>query len=172
MALSKQEKKELIEAYTKNLKNSSMLFVLKPTGLNPISASDFKKKLYDNQSQFNVVKNTLFKIALNQTNTPINLDKGENAVVTSQGDLATIAKLVEEFIKSEEKVEFRQGLIEGKVITDVEFKSLANLPSREVLIAQVLSGMQGPITAFVRVLSGNISGFVNVVNAIKDRKQA
>lgn len=171
MPLSKQEKKELIDSYVENIEKSNMLFVLRPQGLNPVEASEFKKTLFDTEGSFNVVKNTLFKIALKNTNVGMELEEGENAVVFSEGDLSEVAKIVEEFIKGSKQVEFRQGLIEGKVISKEEFEELANLPSREVLLAQVLSGMEGPITGFVRVLAGNISGFINVVNAIQEQKQ-
>ncbi len=171
MPLSKKEKKELIDSYVENIEKSNMLFVLQPQGLNPVEASEFKKILYETQGTFNVVKNTLFKIALKNTEVGLNLEEGENAVVFSTGDSTEIAKIVEEFIKGSKQIEFRKGVVEGKIINKEEFEALASLPSREVLLAQVLSGMEGPITGFVRVLSGNIAGFINVVNSIKDQKQ-
>jgi large subunit ribosomal protein L10 len=60
----------------------------------------------------------------------------------------------------------------NKVLDIAAIKSLASLPSREVLLGQVLSAMNGVPTAFVRVLSGVTRNFLNVLNAIKDQKEA
>lgn len=170
MALSKAEKKALVEEYKQRLSDTDALFVMQPKGINPNEASELKKKLYDSNASFNVVKNSLFRIALKESNIELEVDEGENAVVFTEGDFSAVAKMLSDFISDTEKAEFRAGVIQQAVITKDQFIALSNLPSREVLLAQVLSGMQAPITGFVRVLNGNLSGLVNVINAIKDQK--
>ena len=64
------------------------------------------------------------------------------------------------------------GFVEGQEIDESQFQTLADLPSREVLLAQVLATMQAPISGFVRVAGGNLTGFMNVLNAIKNQKEA
>lgn len=171
MALTKTRKQELVEEYKAKIQNAKAMFVLKPQGITPNEASELKKQLYEQDSSFNVVKNTLFKIALKDANAEIELQDGENAVVFAGEDFPTVAKTVSEFIKNSKKAELKNGYVEGKLIDSAQFEMLSNLPSREVLIAQVLSTMQAPITSFVRVLNGNLVGFARVVNAIKEQKE-
>lgn len=172
MALTKQNKEDMIKGYAEKLEAAEAVFVVQPKGISPNEASEFKKVLNEKDASFNVVKNTLFKIAVEQSSKKITIGDGENAVVFTGGDAVDVAKALSDFIKDTEKVEFRMGFVEGQEIDESQFKTLADLPSREVLLAQLLATMQGPITGFVRVTGGNLTGFMNVLNAIKDQKEA
>ena len=88
----------------------------------------------------------------------------------SQEDPVTAAKVMNEYAVKYEKLQLKAGVVEGKVIDADGIKSLANLPSREVLIAQVLGGLNAPITGFVNVLSANMRGLVVALNAIAEKK--
>ncbi len=172
MALTKTQKKNLIKEYEKKIKSSTALFIVNPKGLTPNEVAKLKKELFDLESSFNVVKNSLFKIALENTGVSIEIDKGEHAVLFANiEDFTQAAKILADFMKETEQMEFRVGFIEGNVIDTDQFKQLAELPSREVLLATVLNTMQAPITSFVQVLNGNITNFMNVVNAIKNQKE-
>ncbi len=171
MALTKKEKKELLEQYKTKLENAKALFVINPKGLTPNQVSELKKQLFEINSSFNVVKNSIFKIALKEINIEIPIEKGEHAVLFANvEDFTSAAKILYEFMKEAEDLEFKVGFVEQNIINKIQFEELANLPSREVLIAQVLNVMQAPITGFVRVLNGNITQFINVINAIKEQK--
>lgn len=171
MAQTRKNKVALVEDYKAKIQNAKAMFVLKPQGITPNEASELKKKLYDQDSSFNVVKNTIFRIALKDAQAEIEVQDGENAVVFAGEDFPGVAKTISEFMKTSKKAELRNGLVEGKLIDSAQFEVLSNLPSREVLIAQVLATMQAPITSFVRVLNGNLVGFARVVNAIKEQKE-
>jgi large subunit ribosomal protein L10 len=69
-------------------------------------------------------------------------------------------------------LEIKAGLVEGKVIDADSVKALANLPSREVLIAKALGSMQAPITGFVNVLQGNIRNLVYALEAVRQQKES
>ncbi|MBD3279960.1 50S ribosomal protein L10 [Candidatus Dojkabacteria bacterium] len=172
MALTKKNKEDMIDEYSAKIEAAEAVFVVRPKGISPNEASDFKKILNEKDASFNVVKNTLFKIAVEKSDKKITIGDGENAVVFTGGDAVDVAKALSDFIKETEKVEFRMGFAEGQEIDQTQFKTYADLPSREVLLAQLLATMQGPITGFVRVANGNLSGFMNVLNAIKDQKDA
>ncbi len=79
-------------------------------------------------------------------------------------------KLVKGFSKKHEDIEFQGGILEGQIIDIEELKKLADLPSREELLAKVVGSLNAPISGFVNVLAGNLRGLVNVLNAIKDNK--
>lgn len=171
MPLSKQQKDSMLNEYTNKLDQSEAIFVIQPKGINPNEASEFKKILNQQNASFNVVKNSIFRIAVSKSQKKIEIGDGENAVIFSDTEAVEVAKALNEFIKETQKAEFRTGIVEGQVINQNQFKTLTDLPSREVLLAQVLATMQAPVSGFVRVLNGNLSGFVNVLNAIKDQKQ-
>ena len=82
------------------------------------------------------------------------------------------AKVLTEFAKSNDKLGIKMGVMGGKILDLDDIKALSALPSREVLLAQVLSTMNAVPTSFVRVLSGVVSNFMNVLQAIKEQKEA
>jgi large subunit ribosomal protein L10 len=77
-----------------------------------------------------------------------------------------------EFAKDNDKLEIKAGAMAGKVLSIDDIKALSALPSREALLAQVLSVMNGVPTSLVRVLNANISNLMNVLQAIKEKKEA
>jgi large subunit ribosomal protein L10 len=97
---------------------------------------------------------------------------GPNAVALGYGDPVVPAKIISEFAKDHDKLEVKAGMISRKVIGAEGVKSLANLPSKEVLVAQALGGLNAPITGFVNVLQGNIRNLVYALNAIAEKKTA
>ena len=88
----------------------------------------------------------------------------------SDSDPVAPAKVLSEYAKKYEKLELKVGVVEGKVIDLNGIKALAELPSREVLIARVLGGFNAPISGLVNVLNGNIRGLVVALNAIAEQK--
>ena len=97
---------------------------------------------------------------------------GPNAIALGYDDPVVPAKIISEFAKDHDKLEIKAGMISGKVIGAEGIKSLASLPSKEVLVAQVLGGLNAPITGLVNVLQGNIRNLVYALNAIAEKKTA
>jgi large subunit ribosomal protein L10 len=77
---------------------------------------------------------------------------------------------MKEFIKETEKAEFKEGYLEHKLISAEKVNDLADLPSRDVLLAQVLAQMNAPVSGFVNVLAGNVRNIVTVIDNIRDQK--
>ena len=98
--------------------------------------------------------------------------KGPSAVAFGTNDPVSAAKVTAEFAKTNDKLEIKAGIVDGKVISAEGVKSLAELPSREVLVAQVLGGFNAPIQGFANVLQGTIRGLAIVLNAIAEEKTA
>ncbi|MBE6928827.1 MAG: 50S ribosomal protein L10, partial [Ruminococcaceae bacterium] len=96
---------------------------------------------------------------------------GTTALAISPSDPVAAAKVLSEFAKkSNGSFTIKAGFVDGKVINADEVKALADLPSREVLVAQVLGGLNAPISGFVNVLNGNLRGLVVALNAIAEQK--
>ncbi|MDL2289634.1 50S ribosomal protein L10, partial [Clostridia bacterium OttesenSCG-928-F22] len=97
---------------------------------------------------------------------------GPTAVAFGLEDPVAPAKILNEYVTKIKKTELKAGVVEGKVIDANGVRALANLPSREVLLAKMLGSMNSPITGFVSVLSGTLRQLVTVLDAIKDTKEA
>lgn len=172
MAKSKQEKKRLIESYVGWLNDSPALFIVEPTKITPNDATELRKKLINLNASFNVVKNTLFKKALEQVgrSIPEETVEGENAIVFCKGEASESAKIVFDFMKENDKGSIKGGLLDGAQLSALDVEQLAKLPSREILLATTLAAFQAPISGFVNVLNANIVSFVNVLKNISDNK--
>jgi len=120
------------------------------------------------------VKNTLLSMAAKGTDVSVLNDafKGPNAIITSKDDAVAPAKVLVKFAKDNKKLEIKAAAMNGKVLSMDEIEALATMPSREIMLATVLSAMNAVPTSMVRVLSGVPSAFLNVVNAIKEQKEA
>jgi len=97
---------------------------------------------------------------------------GPNLVIFSNEDLVTPAKVMHEASKKYANLSIKLGIVEGNIVAAEKIKDLAELPPREVLVAQVLGTMQAPISSFVRVLNANITGFVRALDQIREKKEA
>ena len=82
------------------------------------------------------------------------------------------AKVLCEYAKKNDKLEIKAGFVEGKVVSTDEIKAIAELPSKEVLVAKLLGSMSSPLQGFVNVLNGNVSGLARVLNAYAEKKAA
>ena len=147
-------------------------------GLDVATDTQLRRELRAAGVQYKVVKNTMLRIAAKKAGIE-GLDshlEGTTAMAFSAEDAVAPAKVISEFIKKnklEDKgiLTIKVGMVEGKVIDVAGVKALANLPSREELVAKLLGSMNAPIANFVGVLSAVIRNFVGVVDAIREKKE-
>lgn len=173
MSKTKSQKKELISKYAEKLKSQNNFFIVKPLGINPNEATAMKKELSSLGSSYNQVKNTLFEIALKEANFPIQkLGDGQHSIIFSSDKISETAKVITKFLKDKtrDRLEIIGGSYNMTAISKEEVKELADLPSKDVLIAQLLSVMVGPIRNFMYVLKGNVQEFVYLLNSIQEKK--
>jgi large subunit ribosomal protein L10 len=167
-----QQKKEIVAEFVDRIKENESLFVVAPDRVDPNEAAELKIKLHEIGGNYNLVKNSLFTRALEEAglDVPESFSSGQNAVIFAGENAPEAAKIMKEFIKETEKAEFKEGYLEHKLISAEKVNALAELPSREVLLAQVLAQMNAPVSGFVNVLAGNIRNIVTVIDNIRDQK--
>ena len=173
MSKTKNQKKELMTEYAEKLKAQPNFFVVKPLGINPNEATAMKKELGALGSSYNLVKNTIFVIAMKEAGFPLTeLGDGQHSIVFSSDKISETAKIIRKFTKAKDKdrLEVIGGVYNMTAITAAEVKALADLPSKDVLIAQLLSVMVGPVRNFMYVLKGNMQEFVYLLNSIQEKK--
>ena len=98
--------------------------------------------------------------------------EGSTAISLNKQDYVAGAKILAKFAEDSKTFEIKAGFVDGKVIDVDGVKNLAKLPSKEVLVAQVLGGLNSPITGFVTVLNGTMKGLVVALNAIAEKQAA
>jgi large subunit ribosomal protein L10 len=165
---------ETVKGLAEKFKSMKGLILTEYHGLTVEEISELRSKLRSLNSEYTVVKNTLSKIALKEAGIGIdsvNNFSGPTALVIENEDVVSPAKVVMDFAKTHNKLKVRAGYMEGKFVDAAVVEQLSKLPSRNVLIAKMLSAMNAPLSGFVNVLVANIRGLVTVLDAIA-KKQA
>lgn len=168
------EKEKIVADLHDNFKKSKVVILTDYKGLDVSAISKLRRKLREVDVEYKVVKNTLITIASEDTDAALIKDyfKGPSALALSYDDPVAPAKVLVDFAKENDKLKIQVGVMEGRVIDLNEIKALSSLPSREVLLGQLLSAMNGVATAFVRVLNGVPVNLLNVMQAIRDQKES
>ncbi|MGS0765769.1 50S ribosomal protein L10 [Syntrophomonas curvata] len=169
-----EQKEQIVKDIEKKLQDATLVVFTDYRGLNVEEMTSLREKLRVPGVEYKVLKNTMVEFALKNTGHEdiIPHTFGPNAVLFSNEDPVGPVKSIYEFIKQYKKLEVKAGILEGQAIAPEKIKSLADLPPREVLLAQVVGTMQAPITSLAYVLNANLSGFARVIDQIREQKQA
>ena len=168
-----EQKKQIVAELSESLKNSCIGVIVNYKGITVAEDTKLRKQLRET-GEYKVVKNTLLKLAMKDAGIE-GLDsvlEGTTAIALSKDDYTGSAKALCDFADKSKTFEIKAGFVDGKVIDVEAVKSLAKLPSKEVLVAQALSGLNAPITGFVTVLNGTMKGLVVALNAIAEKQAA
>jgi len=143
------------------------------TGLTVGDTNALRFKLREVRGELKVAKNTLVKLAAAGTQVEQLTDdlRGPNSMVLAYEDPVAVAKALVEFAKDNDNVRIKVGVLEGNRIDAEAVTALSKLPSKEVLIAQLLSVMVAPATGLVQALSGIPRKLLYALNAIKEQKE-
>ena len=171
------EKQAVVAALTEQLKGAASGVLVDYKGITVAEDTALRVELRKNDVQYGVVKNTLARFAAKNVGLDALCDvlEGTTSIAVCEGDPVAAAKVVAEFSKklaAQEKFIIKSGFVDGKVISPAEVQALAELPSREVLVATVLGTLIAPIRGLATVLDANISGLARVMQAIADQKGA
>ena len=169
-----EEKKQIVEDLHERFSKSSLVILTDFKGLDVAAVSDLRRKLTQAGVEYKVAKNTLMARASEDTPIAVlkDLFQGPGAVAISYQDPVAPAKILTKFADDSKKLEIRVAVLNGKLIDLSGIKALAALPSREVLLGQLLAVMLDVPTSVVRVLAGVPRGLVNLLAALKDQKEA
>ena len=169
-----QVKSQNVEEIKEKISKAQSVVLVDYRGLNVEQLTELRSQYRKAGVDYKVYKNTMMRIAFKD----LGLEdfneflKGPSAVAFGYNDPVEAAKITAEFAKTNVKLEIKAGIVDGKVIDVAGVNSLASLPSREVLVAQVLGGLNAPIQGFANVLQGTIRGLAIVLNAIAEEKAA
>jgi large subunit ribosomal protein L10 len=141
-------------------------------GLTVQETTELRRQLRDASLEFAVVKNTLAKRALQQTEfEPLApYLKGPTSITWSYQDVVAPAKILSTYLRRQPKLTLRVGLFEGQLVPAERIQALADLPPRDVLLAQALAAIQGPLAGLVGTLQGVLYTFIGTLQAIHEKK--
>ena len=172
LPLTRKEKQKFIDQYAERLQKSRAIVVLRNKGLTVAEITALRKKLRDADATFQVTKNTLFKIALKDSQFPVpdEMFAGMVSVCYFAGPIATSTKHLLAVIK-EQKLELIGALLPDDIFGADEVKRLVDLPTREQLLAQLLGAVQGPATNLVGVLQAPLREIITVLYARSEQAE-
>jgi len=174
--MKKEDKAVAIAELHEKFSRARLAVMTECSGVPVNQITDLRKQLRTAKAEFTVVKNTLAARAADGT-ALVEVKahfKGPMALMIGYDDPVIPTKILRDFIRAEkrdEKIRITVGVLEGKLLAASQLIAVAGLPSRQVLLAMLLSAMQGPVRGLVFALSGLLRGLVGVIIAIQDKKK-
>ncbi len=172
--MNKENKQQVVTELHDKLLRAKAVFLADFRGMDVGKATDLRNELRKASVEYKVVKNTLLDLASRDT------DKAElsshyvgpTAIALSYDDPVSAAKVLSRFAKEQQATfKLKAGVLSGKIISVADIQALADLPSREVLLAKLLGTIQAPTANFVGVLAAVPGSFVRLLGAIKAQKE-
>jgi len=173
--LNKTGKQQLVAELTEKLGKASAVFLADFRGMNVEQATQLRNDLRKAQAEYRVVKNTLLELATRDTDKASLSEHfaGPTAVAFTSDDPVAAAKVLAKYAKEQQNVfKLKGGVLSGKALAVSDITALAELPSREVLVAKLLGTLNAPISNFVGVLAAVPGSFVRALDAIRQKKEA
>ena len=173
MAIIRPEKQAIVVELKQKFSAAKGAVLTDYKGLTVAQDTRLRRKMRDAGVEYRVIKNTMARLAADElgiTGMSATLE-GTTAIALSYTDPVAPARVISEFVKEVKTYKVKGGILEGKFIDIDGVKTLANLPSRDVLLAMVCGTLQAPIAGFVRALQGNICNLVYALNAVREQKE-
>ena len=166
-------KETIVEDLQAKLNASPFLFVADYTGLKVDQFAELRNRLWNVGARCHVVKNTFLRRAAKSAGLP-DLDglNGQTAIVVGEKDVAAAAKVLKNFTAEFKKPEMKTGVVDRIVVSTEQIKAIADLPSREVLLATLLGTLNAPASQLVRVLNEPASSLARLLQAKAEKDAA
>jgi len=171
LAISKQRKEELVAQYVEKLEQSKGIILIDYRGLGVSDTDSIRQAMRSIGSSFHVVKNRLLALALKEKNMsfPQEWLLGPTGVGFCLDEVPPVTKIFVDAAKDLGKLEIKGGLLGASVLDSGQVRTIAKLPSKEVLLAQVLGTINAPASQVVGVVASGIRQIVNVLQAHVDK---
>ena len=172
----KEQKAEQVELLAEKLKKAKVAVLTDYRGLKVSQIQELRGKLRGGDIEYRVVKNSLARRAAEAAGHKALEASLKGPVAVAFGyddDIGKAAKLINEFVRTTRlKVDVVGGLVEGRVFTPDQMKQLADLPSRDALIAQLMGTLQSPVAQLVGIMQAPLQQLLGVLEAYKNKVEA
>ncbi len=165
------EKANIVEDLKGRVNAASYLFVADYAGLRVAQFAELRNRLHGVGARCHVVKNTFLRRAVSEAGLPeLGTLSGQTAIVVGDKDVAAAAKILKNYTAEFKKPTIKAGIVDRLAVSAEEIQTIADLPSRELLLAQLLGLLQTPATQLVRVLNEPASALARVLKAHADQQ--
>lgn len=166
------KKEKQVNELKEKLAKASSVILTDFRGVTVKEMTELRHRLRQANIEYKIIKNNLVIRAIKNSDIEMLSEylQGPTAIAFGVDDPVTPVKILVDFAKEYKKLEIKAGVIQGKVLRDEEVKKVAKLPPKEVLIAQVVAGIQAPLSKLVNVLNSPIRALLNVLKAIEEKK--
>ena len=169
--LTKEQKTEHSLLLREHLEGVTTLFLLENHGLKVNDVNVLRSEVRNTDATYKVVKNTVVRLAVEGTEmegiTPFL--SGPKVLAYTGGDGVALAKVLKDFIKDHPELSFKHAYLEGQILDAKEAEKIADLPSRDELIAKLVNLLQSPIRRLAVALNAPLQQFVNVIGQIAEK---
>jgi large subunit ribosomal protein L10 len=161
------EKSSIVSDLSEKLNRSPFVLVTDYQRMNVNHFADLRNRLAGTGAEVHVVKNSFLKRAMTESGLPDVAEKlsGQTAIVTGDKDVAPVAKILKMFAAEFKIAALKIGVVDKSILSTNEVETLAELPSREVLLAQLLGLLLSPATKLARLLNEPASALARLLNA-------
>jgi large subunit ribosomal protein L10 len=168
------EKANIVSELSEALKRSTFVLVTDYRGMKVSSFSELRSRLMPTRAEVHVVKNSFLKLAMADSGFPEVADQlaGQTAVVTGEADVAPVAKIFKSFATEFKLAALKVGFVDRAVLSTAELETLAELPAREILQAQLLGLLLSPATRLVRLFNEPGAALARLLNAKAEKEGA
>jgi len=169
--MNREQKAAVVDEIAEQIGAADAVYAVDYRGITVAQIADLRAKLRDADAVLRIVKNSLTELAADKAGAADlkPLLEGPTALALVRGDAAMAAKALNDTARQLRILEFKGGLLNGSVLTGDEIRSIARLPSREVLEAQLVGTIASPLTGLVRTLNALITGLAIQLQAIADQ---
>ena len=168
MAITRKKKEELVALYKDMIEQTDAMVFTDYRGVSVPDIQSLRASLRDTGSVYMVVKNKLFKIALEQSSSqaePNGLLEGPNAIVFTGEDIAKGVTALKDWLKNSDDVEIKGAILESSILDASGAEKLSDLPTKEQILAKLLGTINAPASALVRVVNAPPTDLTRIINA-------
>ena len=171
--MQRREKEALVADLHEKFKGAKAAILTDFTGLNVEQITQLRRRLQKGAVEYRVVKNTLLRRASHETDMELLAEyfAGPIAIALAYEDPVAPAKILMEFSKEQPALTIKAGVMGGRVFALEGIKALASLPSREIMLAKLVTLLKVVPTRLVQVLNNPMRSFVQVLDGIKVTKE-
>jgi len=174
MAITKEQKKKIVEDLKDKIKKQKVMILVNFTGLKVKEFFELKKKLKSVNSQIKVIKKTLLNLVLKEVSPDFSQGlaqfKTQIAIVFGFEDEISPAKVLHQFALGNQNLKILAGYFEKRLRESEEIITLAQLPTKNELLANLVRNLSAPVSNFVNVLEANLKGLVFVLSKLKSNQ--
>ncbi|MHB1225705.1 MAG: 50S ribosomal protein L10 [Gemmatimonadaceae bacterium] len=170
--MKRSDKEQLVQELKDKMVGASALYYTDFSGLNVKRMTELRRRFRRAGVEYLVIKNTLALRAVSESGLSAERLRGPTGVVVGTDPVAA-AKVLTDFAReNDQRPSVKGGMLDGRTIGAEQVKQLAELPSREQMLAELAGGLQSPLTAFAGALNGLLYMFVGALDALASQRES